>query len=49
MNRLTIQNGTLAEERVYEFTLGDSTMQQFNSENPAVQWTDISDLSDLSK
>lgn len=49
VDRLTIQNGTFAAgtDPEYEFTLGDSEMQQFNNANPAVQWTDISDPSGL--
>lgn len=49
VERLTIQNGTFAEEAepAYEFTLGDDAMQQFTDTNPAAEWTDISDMSGL--
>ena len=48
--RLTLQNGALtrANDPEYEFTFGDAAMQEFSGSNPAVQWTDISDLSGLS-
>ena len=50
VKRLTIQNGTFAEEEepAYEFILGDEAAQQFAGSNPAAEWTDLSDLSGLS-
>lgn len=47
IDQVTIQDGALQSDYVYELFIEDEAYTQFKERNPLVEWTDISDLSGL--
>ncbi|MCC8045722.1 MAG: RNA polymerase sigma factor [Clostridiales bacterium] len=47
IDQVTIQNGVLQSDSVYEMNIQDDAYTQFKESNPLVEWTEISDLTGL--